>query len=112
MILTSPKRNEVHEKLLGTAPCVTQSSSAASVMLRWRAVASKARNAFSDGMTGSIVCHHRTGALEESDGIYEVNSRQPDDKIGSGQFGFLKYIPVYVDWRSSPRPYDTAELMN
>jgi hypothetical protein len=76
MILAFPKRNEVHEELLGTAPCVTQSSSAASVMLRRRAVASKARNAFSDGMTGFIVCHHRAGALEESDAICEVNSRQ------------------------------------
>src|SRR5215207_8990093 len=46
-----------------TAPCVTQSSSAASVMLRRRAVASKARNAFSDGMTDVIVvatAEHRT----------------------------------------------------
>src|SRR3954453_21179532 len=38
-----------------TAPCVTQSSSAASVMLRRRAVASKALNAFSDGTTDVIV---------------------------------------------------------
>src|SRR6476659_5263321 len=38
-----------------TAPCVTQSSSAASVILRRRAVTSKARKAFSDGTTDGIV---------------------------------------------------------
>ncbi len=74
MILAFPKRNEVHEELLGTAPCVTQSSSAERHAAATRLL--KACNAFSDGMTGFIVCHHRAGALEESDAICEVKSRQ------------------------------------
>jgi hypothetical protein len=37
------------------APCVTDNSSAAAVMLRSRATASKARRAFSDGRGGCIV---------------------------------------------------------
>src|SRR6478609_4483645 len=49
-----------------TAPCVTQSSSAASVMLQRRAVASKARNAFSDGTTDVIVAVLTVDRIQKS----------------------------------------------